>query len=87
MTARPDGPKTGSAEAELAKERTFGGEGQQIQREIRRIDIGHFDRRFEEIANQIWDAAVDIIQGPDRRYEPITAGDYLQQRIAANFAG
>jgi len=27
-----------------------------------------------------------IIQGPARRYEPITANDYLQQRIAANFA-
>lgn len=27
-----------------------------------------------------------IIQGPDKVYEPITAHDYLQQRIAANFA-
>lgn len=27
-----------------------------------------------------------IIQGPQSRYEPITANDYLQQRIAANFA-
>ncbi|MGI9599233.1 MAG: isopenicillin N synthase family dioxygenase [Acidimicrobiales bacterium] len=26
-----------------------------------------------------------IVVGPERRYEPITAADYLQQRIAANF--
>jgi isopenicillin N synthase-like dioxygenase len=28
-----------------------------------------------------------IIQGPGKRFAPITAHDYLQQRIAANFAG
>jgi len=28
-----------------------------------------------------------IIQGPEKTYEPISAHDYLQQRIAANFAG
>jgi isopenicillin N synthase-like dioxygenase len=28
-----------------------------------------------------------IIQGPGKVYDPITAHDYLQQRIAANFAG
>ncbi|MBI1202734.1 MAG: isopenicillin N synthase family oxygenase [Rhodopseudomonas sp.] len=28
-----------------------------------------------------------IIQGPGKKYDPITAHDYLQQRIAANFAG
>lgn len=27
-----------------------------------------------------------VIQGPAKRYDPITAHDYLQQRIAANFA-
>lgn len=27
-----------------------------------------------------------VIQGPNKRYPPITAHDYLQQRIAANFA-
>ena len=27
-----------------------------------------------------------IIQGPQKKYAPITANDYLQQRIAANFA-
>ena len=27
-----------------------------------------------------------IIQGPRKAYAPITAHDYLQQRIAANFA-
>jgi isopenicillin N synthase-like dioxygenase len=28
-----------------------------------------------------------IIQGPGKVYAPISAHDYLQQRIAANFAG
>lgn len=28
-----------------------------------------------------------LIEGPARRYEPITAADYLQERIRANFAG
>lgn len=28
-----------------------------------------------------------VIQGPGKMYDPITAHDYLQQRIAANFAG
>jgi isopenicillin N synthase-like dioxygenase len=27
-----------------------------------------------------------VIQGPGKIYPPITADDYLQQRIAANFA-
>ena len=27
-----------------------------------------------------------VIQGPGRKYEPITAADYLAQRVAANFA-
>jgi isopenicillin N synthase-like dioxygenase len=27
-----------------------------------------------------------VIEGAERRYPPITAGDYIQQRIAANFA-
>lgn len=28
-----------------------------------------------------------MIQGPDKTYDPITAYDYMQQRLAANFAG
>ena len=27
-----------------------------------------------------------IVQGPQKKYEPLTAHDFLQQRIAANFA-
>jgi isopenicillin N synthase-like dioxygenase len=27
-----------------------------------------------------------VISGPNEKYEPITAKDYLQQRISANFA-
>ena len=26
-----------------------------------------------------------VIQGPEKKYPPITANDYLQQRIAANY--
>lgn len=28
-----------------------------------------------------------IIEGPGRKYPPIAAGDYLNQRVAANFKG
>ncbi|MNL79170.1 hypothetical protein D3C87_2057110 [compost metagenome] len=28
-----------------------------------------------------------MIQGPEKKYEPMTAHDYLQMRIAANFGG
>ncbi|WP_250957041.1 hypothetical protein [Rhizobium sp. CG5] len=28
-----------------------------------------------------------VIQGPQKKYEPMTANDYLQMRIAANFGG
>lgn len=28
-----------------------------------------------------------VIQGPEKKYEPMTANDYLQMRIAANFGG
>ena len=27
-----------------------------------------------------------VIEGPGKKYPPITAGDYLRQRVAANFA-
>ncbi len=48
-----------TAEPELARERTFGGEGVEVDREIRRIDLRDYDDRFEAIADEIWDAAVD----------------------------
>jgi len=27
-----------------------------------------------------------VVQGPEKKYEPITASEYLKQRIAANFS-
>ena len=50
----------GSAETELAKERTFGGMGIEVDREIRRIDVGDFERRRDEIDDQLWAAATEI---------------------------
>ena len=40
-----------------------------------------YSRPFFCQANMNW-----VIQGPQKKYAPITANDYLQQRIAANFA-
>lgn len=50
----------GSAETELAKERTFGGMGIEVDREIRQIDVSDFDRRRDEIDDQLWAAATEI---------------------------
>lgn len=46
--------------AELQKESRMGAMGTESAREIRRIDLSDFDRRFDEIADQLWDAAVDV---------------------------
>jgi len=46
---------------ELQKETRMGAMGSETQaREIRRIDLRDFDRRKHEIADQLWDAAVDV---------------------------
>lgn len=46
---------------ELAKESQMGAFGSETsRREIRRIDLSDFDRRRDQIADQLWDAAVDI---------------------------
>ncbi len=52
-------PSDGSAETELARERSFGGPGVVVDREIRVIDLSDFDARRSEIDDQIWDAASD----------------------------
>ncbi|MDF1486665.1 2-oxoglutarate and iron-dependent oxygenase domain-containing protein [Ramlibacter sp. H39-3-26] len=47
--------------SELAKESRMGAMGSvTTAREVRRIDLGDFDRRKAEIADQLWDAAVDV---------------------------
>ncbi|MET1117045.1 MAG: 2-oxoglutarate and iron-dependent oxygenase domain-containing protein [Comamonas sp.] len=46
---------------ELQKETRMGAMGSESgRREIRRIDLSDFAQRKEEIANQLWDAAVDV---------------------------
>ncbi|HEY0200294.1 MAG TPA: 2-oxoglutarate and iron-dependent oxygenase domain-containing protein [Burkholderiaceae bacterium] len=45
---------------ELAKESRMGAMGSTTTREVRRIDLSDFDQRKAEIANQLWDAAVDV---------------------------
>ncbi len=47
--------------AELQKESRMGALGAETgRREIRRISLADFDRRRDEIAAQLWDAAVDV---------------------------
>lgn len=47
--------------AELQKESRMGSMGtESAAREIRQIDLSDFDRRFEVIADELWDAAVDV---------------------------
>jgi len=50
----------GSAESELAKERTFGGYGLDVERDIRCIDLNGIGERQAEIDDEIWAAATDI---------------------------
>ena len=46
---------------ELSREARMGGLGEETrEREVRCIDISDFDRRKEEIAEQLWSASVDI---------------------------
>ncbi|MDO5289992.1 MAG: 2OG-Fe(II) oxygenase family protein [Pseudomonadota bacterium] len=50
-----------SVMAELRKESRMGAIGTETcTREVRQIDMSDFDRRFEDIATQLWDAAVDV---------------------------
>jgi isopenicillin N synthase-like dioxygenase len=53
-------PRPGSAEAELAKERTFGGVGVDVDREIRVIDLGDPSISQDVIDEAIWSAAAEI---------------------------
>lgn len=45
---------------ELNKETRMGALGTETAREIRRIDLSDFERRKDEIAEQLWSASVDI---------------------------
>ena len=51
---------SGGAESELAKERTLGGKGVVVERDIPSIDLADVDDRFEEIASELWSAASEV---------------------------
>jgi isopenicillin N synthase-like dioxygenase len=52
---------TGSALSELQKESRMGAMGTtNTTREVRRIDLSDFDSRQAEIADQLWDASVEV---------------------------
>ncbi len=45
--------------AELDKERTIGGMGKTTVRDVPVIDLGNFEARKREIADQLWNASTD----------------------------
>jgi isopenicillin N synthase-like dioxygenase len=49
-----------SAETELARERTFGGAGVEVERPIPLIDLAGAGWRQAKIDDQLWDAAVEV---------------------------
>jgi len=55
MTTHP----SGSVEAELAKERTFGGEGVAVERDIRIVDLSDPTASQADIDDALWSAAAD----------------------------
>jgi isopenicillin N synthase-like dioxygenase len=80
MTAH-DGPRgDGSAESELAKERTLGGYGLDVERDIRCIDLNDVSERQVEVDDEIWAAATDI------GFFQVTGHGIPQQQIDAAFA-
>jgi isopenicillin N synthase-like dioxygenase len=46
--------------AELNKEQGIGGVGGTKLRDVPRIDLGHFEARKNEIADQLWNASTEI---------------------------
>ncbi len=49
-----------SADTELAKERTYGGYGIEVDQPIPIIDLSDADQRQDEIDDALWDAAVEV---------------------------
>jgi isopenicillin N synthase-like dioxygenase len=77
-----------SIATELAKEARMGAQGTDTQsREIRRIDLTDFTNRRVEIADQLWDAAVDVgfFQIAHHGIEPadVTAAFAMTERFFA----
>jgi hypothetical protein len=78
---------------ELDKESRMGAIGTEARREVRVIDLSDFERRGATTSCLRYSLAFfaqankdALIRGPSGTYPPITAGDFLQQRVAANFA-
>lgn len=71
--------QTGSAESELAKERTFGGYGRDVDRDIRCIDLTDAADRQAEVDDEIWAAATDI------GFFQVTGHGIAQEQIDAAF--
>ncbi len=67
---------------ELEKEALMGAEGEEtFAREVRCIDLSNFAARKNDIAEQLWEAAVEIgfFRGQPSRY---SAGGYPPRRSA-----
>jgi isopenicillin N synthase-like dioxygenase len=87
MTDHPDhtdtsasGPAISGVEAELAKERTFGGYGVDVERTIECIDVADFELRRDVIDDQVWSAATDI------GFFQVTGHGIDQEQIGVAFA-
>lgn len=80
MTEQDARVSSGSAESELAKERTFGGYGRDVERDIRCIDVTDIGERQAEIDDEIWAAATDI------GFFQVTGHGIPQEQIDAAFA-
>ena len=87
MLGRRDSDADGSAERELALERTFGGTGTEVEREIRIIDMSDVNATREEIDGALWVAAAESgffqIVGHGIPDEQIDAAFALAERFFA----
>ncbi|MDE1186779.1 MAG: 2-oxoglutarate and iron-dependent oxygenase domain-containing protein [Pantoea sp.] len=72
---------------ELAKESRMGARGSEAVREVRIIDLADFDQRKHEIADQLWQAAIDIgffqVSGHDIPLDDINAAFANAERFFA----
>jgi len=79
-TGAPTPRPTGSVETELAKERTFGGAGVDIEREIRVIDLADSSSTQADIDDALWSAAAET------GFFQVTGHGIAQSDVDAAFA-